>query len=147
MTDLIENMKVLLANVFAFRIKAQYYHWNIEGADFLQYHSYLGEVYQEADSSVDDIAEHIRALGAYAPGGFRRYAELTTIVEDITIQPAAVMFQRLADDNKKVHDTLTKCVNLADKERQRGVINFLEGLIDANEKTQWKLNSLNKISK
>jgi DNA-binding ferritin-like protein len=33
---------------------------------------------------------------------------------------------------------------LADEIGQRGVVNFIEGLIDANEKTQWMLNSIVK---
>ena len=36
MKELIERMKVVLADSFAFYLKAHYYHWNVEGINFPQ---------------------------------------------------------------------------------------------------------------
>lgn len=141
MEKLIELMKKVLADTFAFRLKAQYYHWNVEGPDFMQYHDLFSKLYTEADASIDDIAEHIRALGAYAPGSLGRYQELTVIQDEYTIPDAWEMINRIAEDNKKLHDGLMTAHRVADELGQRGVVNYLEGLIDANEKTQWMLRS------
>lgn len=141
MDKLIELMKRLLADTFAFRLKAQYYHWNVEGPDFPQYHGLFGDLYTAADSDIDTIAEHIRALGAYAPGSFGRFSELTTIQDENTIPDAREMINRIAEDNKKLHAGLMAAHAVADELGQRGVVNFLEGLLDANEKTQWMLRS------
>lgn len=144
MDKLIELMKRVLADTFAFRLKAQYYHWNIEGPDFVQYHDFLGKLYETADDNIDDIAEHIRALGAYAPGSFGRFQALTSIQDEETIPEAWEMINRIAEDNKKLHAGLMAAHAVADELGQRGVVNFLEGLIDANEKTQWMLRSVLK---
>jgi len=141
MEKLIELMKVLLADTVAFRIKAQYYHWNVEGPDFMQYHDLFSKLYTEADGNVDDIAEHIRALSAYAPGSFKRFSELTSIQDEDTIPAAIEMINRIAQDNVKLHASLTAAHKVADELGQRGVVNFLEGLLDANEKTQWMLRA------
>lgn len=141
MDKLIDAMKRLLADVFAFRIKAQYYHWNVEGPDFMQYHDLFSGLYTSADANVDDIAEHIRALGSYAPGSLGRFLELTSIQDEATIPDAWEMINRIAQDNQKIHASLMICHTLADELNQRGVVNFLEGLLDANEKDQWKLRS------
>lgn len=141
MDKLIEAMKRLLADVSAFRIKSQYYHWNVEGPNFLQYHGLFSDLYTSANENVDDIAEHIRALGAYSPGALGRFLELTSIQDENTIPEAWEMINRIAQDNQKVHARLTICHALADELNQRGVVNFLEGLLDANEKDQWKLRS------
>ena len=45
MEKLVELMKRLLADVVAYKIKTQYYHWNVEGPDFKQYHDLFGDVY------------------------------------------------------------------------------------------------------
>ncbi len=37
---LTDNLKILLASTNALAIKAQNFHWNVEGADFPQYHSF-----------------------------------------------------------------------------------------------------------
>ena len=145
MEKLIELMKRHLANTMAFRIKAQYYHWNVEGPDFMQYHDLLSKLYTEADASIDDIAEHIRALGAYAPGSFKRFMELTTIQDEENIPPALEMINRISSDNRKLHASLLAAHMVADELGQRGIVNFLEGLIDANEKTQWMLNATLKM--
>lgn len=144
MDKLVEQMKKLLASVFAFRLKAQYYHWNVEGPDFMQYHDLFSKLYTEADADVDMIAEHIRTLGAYAPGSFKRFQELATITDEDSIPAALEMINRISEDNKKLHINLMAAHAVAEENNQRGVVNFLEGLIDANEKTQWMLNSILK---
>lgn len=141
MDKLIELMKRVLADTFAFRLKAQYYHWNVEGPDFPQYHDLFGKLYTAADADVDMIAEHIRALGAYAPGSFGRFQALTSIQDEETIPEAWEMINRIAEDNKKLHAGLMAAHAVADELGQRGVVNFLEGLLDANEKTQWMLRA------
>jgi starvation-inducible DNA-binding protein len=141
MNELVELMKKVLADTFAFRLKAQYYHWNVEGPDFKQYHDLFSDLYTAADGIVDDIAEHIRALGSYAPGSLSRYQALTVIENEETVPEALEMIKRIADDNKKLHTGLMAAHSKADELGQRGVVNFLEGLIDANEKTQWMLRA------
>ena len=141
MERLVELMKKLLADTFAFRLKAQYYHWNVEGPDFKQYHDLFSDLYTKADSEIDDIAEHIRALDAYAPGSFKRYLELTVIQDEETVPAALEMINRIAVDNMKLHTSLKAAHGVADELGQRGIVNFLEGLIDSNEKTQWMLRA------
>ena len=65
---LAENLKVLLASVNSLSIKAQNFHWNVEGDNFPQYHEYFGNFYEEVYSAVDKIAEYIRTLDSYSPG-------------------------------------------------------------------------------
>ena len=65
MEELIEKMKVALASTYAFGLKAQNFHWNVEGANFLQYHEFFEKLYNDASGAVDNFAEEIRALNAY----------------------------------------------------------------------------------
>lgn len=141
MDQLVESLKRLLADMFAFRLKAQYYHWNVEGSDFKQYHDLFGDIYTAADGHVDTVAEHIRALDAYAPGSLGRFSQLTAIEDETTVPAALEMVARIASDNMKLHASLMATHALADEQGQRGIVNFLEGLLDKNEKTQWMLRS------
>ena len=77
MEELVNRMKVVLATSFSFYLKAHYYHWNVEGIHFSQYHQFFAELYQEIHESIDQTAEQIRALDAYAPGSLKRYKELS----------------------------------------------------------------------
>lgn len=144
MEKLIQQMKELLADTFAFRLKTQYYHWNIEGPDFAQYHDFLGNLYQEVDKAADETAEKIRSLDSYAPGSFQRYLELTTIQADDTITSALEMLNRVRIDNDILRNKLKQVRNTAEAEEEFGLVNFLEGRLDVHDKHAWMLRSLTK---
>jgi len=77
---LADSLKILLATEYAFSLKAQLFHWNVEGPDFAQLHEFFGNLYEEVyNNSIDKTAEYIRALGDYAPGSYERFSELTII--------------------------------------------------------------------
>jgi starvation-inducible DNA-binding protein len=144
MEELIQQMKELLADTFAFRLKTQYYHWNIEGPDFAQYHKFLGKLYEEIDSAVDETAEKIRSLNSYAPGSFQRYLELATIQCDDNIIPAVEMLDRVKIDNDVLRNKLKQVRNKAETSGEFGLVNFLEGRLDAHDKHAWMLKALTK---
>jgi starvation-inducible DNA-binding protein len=144
MEELIQQMKELLADTFAFRLKTQYYHWNIEGPDFAQYHKFLGKLYEEIDSAVDETAEKIRSLNSYAPGSFQRYLELATIQCDDNIIPAVEMLDRVKIDNDVLRNKLKQVRNKAEALGEFGLVNFLEGRLDAHDKHAWMLKALTK---
>ena len=144
MEELIQQMKELLADTFAFRLKTQYYHWNIEGPDFVQYHKFLGKLYEEIDSAVDETAEKIRSLNSYAPGSFQRYLELATIQCEDNIISAVEMLDRVKIDNDVLRNKLKQVRNKAEASGEFGLVNFLEGRLDAHDKHAWMLKALTK---
>lgn len=77
--ELVNALKVVLADHYAVYFKAQGYHWNVEGKNFPQYHDFYAMIYGDAIGAVDMIAENIRKLQAYAPFKMSRMMELTTV--------------------------------------------------------------------
>jgi len=141
MEELIQQLKVLQATAFSLYLKAHNFHWNITGPNFIQYHSFLNTVYDQVHGTVDDYAEHIRALKAFAPGSLTRFAELTKIADEVAIPTARNMLAKLASDNAILLNELRTGADIAQKANEHGVLNFLEGLIDDHEKLQWMLVS------
>jgi starvation-inducible DNA-binding protein len=139
-----DSLKVALADTFALYLKAHYFHWNVTGADFAQYHDFLGDFYEEVYSAVDPIAELIRTTGDYAPGSFSRYSELTTISEQTGIPSAEDMIVELLSDNYKVINTLTNAYNIAEEEKRFGVSNFVQDRLSAHDKHKWMLTAFSK---
>ena len=139
---LIASLKVTLSDVFSFYLKAHFFHWNIEGADFLQYHGFLGEVYEDVHNSVDPIGENIRKLGGYAPGSYTRFQELTSISEaSKVIPPAMDMLRQLYDDNEIVIASLERSYELAEMNHEHGISNFLAERDGIHKKYRWFLRS------
>ena len=139
-----DNLKVLLASVNSLSIKVQYFHWNVEGDNFPQYHDFFGNLYEEVYSSVDKIAEYIRTLDTFAPGSLSRYAELTIIEDQLKVPRPNLMFAELLSDNGKMIDLLNICFKSAEEENKQGIANFIAERLDAHEKHSWMLRSILK---
>ena len=141
---LADNLKVLLASTNSLSIKAQNFHWNVEGPDFPQYHAFFSDYYEEVYGSVDRVAEYIRTLDSYTPGSLTRYAELSIIQDQVKIPRAELMFQELFHDNGSMIQLLNECFASAEQENKQGIANFIAERLDAHEKHQWMIRSILK---
>ena len=142
---LTDDLKTLLATQYAFVIKAQQFHWNVEGPDFAQLHGFFGDLYNEVyDGSIDQTAEYIRTLKDYTPGSFERFTELSQIQGQVKIPRARLMIEELLSDNDKLINLLNDAFAAAEGENQQGIANFLAERIDAHGKHGWMLRSFLK---
>ena len=142
---LADSLKILLATEYAFSIKAQLFHWNVEGPDFAQLHKFFGKLYEEVyNNSIDRTAEYIRAMGDYAPGSFERFAELSIIKGQTKIPRARLMIEELLANNTQLLDLLNETFATAEQENQQGIANFIAERIDAHQKHGWMLRSFLK---
>ena len=144
METLIEIMRRVLADAYAFQLKTNNYHWNVEGPNFTEYHKFLGDLYEEVFEATDAIAEQIRALDAYAPGSFSRFMELTDIQCETNVPEPIEMMRNLFVDNDKVLETLNVAFKLAENFDKQGLADYLAGRIDMHNKHRWMLRSLTK---
>ena len=144
---LADNLKVLLASSHSLYLKAANFHWNVEGANFPQYHEFLGDFYTEIYSTQDTIAEYIRALDVFAPGSLARFAELTLIQDVVEQMPAQEQFAMLLADNMVLLDYLNLTFNVAVEEKQQGIANFIAERIDAMQKHNWMIRSILKSAR
>jgi len=145
MDQLANQLKKVLASTFSMYLKAHNFHWNVEGRCFASDHAFFDSLYNELWGAIDPIAEHIRAIGAYSPGGLKRFTELTS-VEDAPpeILNAAEMYVVLLKDNTTVMTELTAAYKLAEAAGQAGLANFLQDRIDIHAKHGWMLKSVTK---
>ena len=141
---LIDELKKVHADAFTFYLKAHFYHWNVEGPNFPQYHDFLQNLYQEVFVSVDTLAELIRTLDSYAPGTLTRLKELTSIEEPDDVPDAKTMMTRLLQENNILRASLLTAYTTADTTGEVGISNFLQDRIQAHEKHSWMLRSILK---
>ena len=141
MDELVQAMKKSLADTFAFYLKAQGFHWNVEGPNFPQYHALFDTIYNEVYGSIDRFAEEIRSLDAYAPASFARFSELTSLQDEIQILNAQGMLAKLLADNDVVLASLEQAYELAEVAHNHGLSNFLAERQDAHKKHAWQLKA------
>lgn len=142
---LADNLKCVLACSYTLAVKAQNFHWNVEGPDFPQYHEFFSNLYEEINgNAIDRTAEFIRTLDEYAPGSFSRFLELSKIPEQTRIPRAELMMQELYNDNLTMIETLNEAFAAAEEENQQGIANFIAERLDAHGKHGWMLRSILK---
>jgi starvation-inducible DNA-binding protein len=138
------KLTYLLANVYAFSIRLQSYHWNVEGINFKEYHELFGDMYEDVSGSIDTIAELIRTLDKYVPASLSHFSSLTEIKESETYSNGLEAVTSASGDNSKVLISLLEAYEAAEKEGEIGISNFLQDRIQAHEKHKWFLNSIQK---
>jgi len=142
---LADSLRTVLSDAFVLYFKAHSYHWNIEGPDFEQYHSFLGKFYESVFEEVDTVAELIRTLDVYAPTSLARLKALTTVQESEEIIPGGLeMMSTLKADNDKLLASLYAAYKEAEEQTELGISNALQDLITAHEKHSWMLRSFGK---
>ena len=141
MDELVQAMKKALADSFAFYLKAHGFHWNVEGRTFCQDHTLFSKIYEEVYGSLDQFAEEIRAMDAYAPASFGRFSELTSIEDEIKILTANGMLEKLLSDTAIVQSAIEQAYELAEAAHNHGLSNFLAERQDAFAKHAWMLRA------
>ena len=141
MEELHKAAKVAFASEYAFALKAQNFHWNIVGPDFLEYHDLFGKIYEEVYGSIDNFAEKIRALKTFTPASLSRFSMLSQIDDETQILNQDAMLVELADDNEKMVKLFKLVYQTSEQFNEYGFSNFLAERIDAHQKHGWMLTS------
>ena len=141
---LVDELKRVQADTFALYAQSHYYHWNIEDPHFPEYHAFLNEIYDANFDAVDDIAEQIRQLGAFAPTPKRCLDELSVIKVEEGIPSGIEMFRKLKNDNDTLMEGILVAYHSAEAEMQIGLSNFLQDRMMYHKKLDWMLKSITR---
>lgn len=139
---IVHGLSELLADSYTLYLKTHNYHWNVTGPQFTSLHLLFEEQYTELAAAVDVIAERIRALGAFAPGSYTAFAELTAIKEASENLKAEEMINDLLNG----HEILIRRARTVlqseaiDADDVSG--DLLTQRLDVHEKTAWMLGAL-----
>ena len=142
--QLIKAAKIAFASQYSFYIKAHQFHWNVTGINFQELHSLFETIYSEVYGSIDDFAEKIRALGAYAPGALSRFSMLSYVDDETEILPGEAMVAELLEDCDKMRRVIKLVYDIAEQEGEHGFSNFLAERLDAFGKHAWMLRATAK---
>jgi starvation-inducible DNA-binding protein len=139
--QLIKAAKIGFASQYTFFLKAQFYHWNVEGINFQELHALFERIYTEVYGTIDDFAEKIRACGGYAPSSNTRFNMLSIIDDAVEVMPAEQMVSELLADAENMVTIIKKVYDVAEAEGEHGFSNFLAERMDAFRKHAWMLRA------
>lgn len=141
MESLQKALKIAFATEYSFMVKAQNYHWNVEGIHFQQFHALFDTIYSEVQDSLDMFAENIRKIDAYTPASFIRFNQLSMIQDETDILSAEEMVEELLQDSDKLQQMFKIVFQAAEELGEHGLSNFLADRQDAHAKHSWMLRS------
>ena len=141
MDELQRALKIAFASEYAFALKSQNFHWNVEGPLFPQLHALFGDIYEEVYGSIDAFAENIRKIKAYTPASFTRFSVLSGVEDETKILPPESMIAELLSDSERMQEMFKIVFQAAEELGEHGLSNFLADRQDAHAKHSWMLRS------
>lgn len=140
--QIVDGMSRLLADTYTLYLKTHNYHWNVTGPMFQTLHLMFEEMYNEQWLAVDLIAERIRALGAFSPGTYDQFAELTSIKPSKGLPKAQEMIRDLVEGQETVARTARALFSIAESANDQPTCDLLTQRMQIHEKNAWMLRSL-----
>ncbi len=137
----VKALSRLLATTYTLYLKTHNYHWNVTGSMFTTLHTMFETQYTELALAVDEIAERIRSLGAFAPGSHSAFAKLTTVKEETGHPGAIEMIRNLVSDQEAVSELAHSVIDAAEGARDQASADLATRRLEIHEKNAWMLRS------
>lgn len=132
----------VLATTHALGIKTRNYHWNVEGPHFAALHALFDDQYNELTAAIEAVAERMRAVGAYAPGGLDAFARLSSIKDAPESPPSALtMVADLAAGHRAAAEDARQALEASQEAGDEVTLELMVQRVDAHDKAAWMLDA------
>lgn len=138
------GLNQLLADSYVLMANTHFAHWNVEGKDFFALHEAFQKQYENLFEAIDEIAERVRALDAYAAGGLAQFARTAGIDELTTPLAAKDFVAALVVGHEKAIADATALRDRAGETKDLETQDLAIGRIQWHQKTAWMLRSFLK---
>lgn len=139
--ELITELNQLLSDFHIYYQNVRGFHWNVKGPRFFDLHAKFEELYTEALTNIDEIAERILTIGGEPLHTFEDYERVSNIK----------VYKNVSDDSetvKGVRDSLSGLMEQEKKAKELAAAiddqeteDMMIGLINAQQKTDWMFRS------
>ena len=140
-TRVVDGLNLVLADSYALMALTHLAHWNVEGSDFFQLHKAFQEQYENLFEGIDELAEQVRALDAYAIGGLGTLGKVAQMEEFKSPMPQKDYVAALIVAHEKVIDDATRTRDLAGESSDLQTQDLLINRLQWHQKTLWMLKS------
>ena len=134
----------VLADSYALLSLTHLAHWNVEGPGFFALHAAFQTQYEELFVAIDEVAERIRALDAYAIGGLGTLAQAAQMKEFAAPIAQEAYVRALVSANEKLVADAARARDIAGAASDAESQDLMIGRITLHQKTIWMLKSFLK---
>lgn len=138
------ELNTLLADYHVYYQKLRNFHWNILGVNFFDLHEKFEELYVDARTKIDEIAERILTLRYHPMSNYSEYLEASSIAESTISLNDREMVNEILDAHGKLLKQMSVVIRKAEAVEDEGTIDLIGAYIRELEKTSWMLDAWNK---
>ncbi len=140
-TEISEELRHLLADVFALYLKTKNFHWHMSGRHFRDYHLLLDEQAEQIFAMTDDIAERARKIGGKTLHSISDVSKQQRLKDDNRESiPPEEMLAELRADNRELTRFLRVTHEVCEKHNDVATASLIENWIDETERRTWFLS-------
>lgn len=130
-----------IANWNVLYTKLHHFHWYVKGPQFFTLHAKFEEFYNEAASTIDELAEQLLIIGGKPISTLKEYLQLTTIEETTEVLTAEEMVQAIVKDYSQLIDELKAGMEAAEQSNDEVSSDMFLELIGKLSKHNWMLKA------
>jgi len=141
--EISNELRPLLADVFALYVKTKNFHWHMTGRYFRDYHLLLDEHADQIFAITDDIAERARKIGGttlHSISDIARHQRLKDNNEEF-VTPRE-MLAELCEDNQQLTRSLRSAHEVCERHGDVATTSLIEVWIDQSERRTWFLSEI-----
>src|SRR5260370_15537911 len=142
-TEISEELRHLLADVFALYVKTKNFHWHMSGVHFRDYHLLLDAHAEQIFAMSDDVAERARKIGGNAfrsIGDIAKHQGLKDADRE-SLSPEEMLVD-LRTDNRELTRFLRLAHEVCEKHSDVATASLIENWIDQTERRSWFLSEI-----
>jgi starvation-inducible DNA-binding protein len=138
----VDHLNDYLANYHIHYQKLRGCHWNVKGKSFFTLHVKFEELYTDALTTIDELAERILALGKPPISTFQDYISTSLIKEINTIGMLDTdMVKAIIEDMATLIDMERELLNITADAGDDGTNDMVNRFMQFKEKNTWMLRS------
>ena len=138
----VDHLNDLLANYHIHYQKLRGCHWNVRGNHFFTLHAKFEELYTNALTTIDELAERILTLGKSPFSTFKDYVSHSEIKEIDTIGMKDVdMVKAIIEDLKVLIAMQRDLLEITEGADDEGTNDMINAFMQFNEKQNWMLGA------
>ena len=141
MEEIIKNLNEFLCDLEVMNVKLQNYHWNVQGKGFFRTHEQLEKYYDEIREEIDQIAEHILALGYEPLGTMQDFIKNSEIQEAQNERIKSLeIVENVIQDYRTLRNKATKIKQQSEEQSDYATSALMDGYLANYSKKLWMLN-------
>ena len=135
-------VRKVLADTYMLYFKTHSYHWNVRGPQFTSLHDLFMQQYTELWTSIDALAERIRAVGELAPSASSELARESSVTEETGAPPAEQMIKNLIEAHRVTARSVQAALEAGEKAQDAVTVDLMTRRLEVHEQTAWMLGAL-----